>query len=119
MTYFRNHRRGLEKDRRCPALRPPELGENRRGAVRRASPFSAAYPLRGGYFPGGHGLGQPGAGVRCAGRIGCGQPGLLGELQQRADTASGSPQSSGLRIRRISQGPGAILVGAVALRRGR
>ena len=72
MTYFRNHRRGLEKDRRCPALRPPELGENRRGAVRGASPFSAAYPLRGGYFPGGHGLGQPGAGVRCAGRIGPG-----------------------------------------------
>ena len=59
MTYFRNHRRGLEKDRRCPALRPPELGENRRGAVRGASPFSAAYPLRGGYFPGGHGLDSP------------------------------------------------------------
>ena len=43
-----------------------------------------------------------------------GQPGLLGELQQRADTAPGSPQSSWLWIRRISQGPGAILVGAVA-----
>ena len=72
--------------------------------------FSAAYPLRGGHLPGGLRLGQPGIGVRCAGGLGRGQPELPGELQQPAHPAANRVERGGLRIRGISQSPGAILV---------
>ena len=84
-----------EKDRRSPPHRPAQLGEDRCGAVRGASPFSAAYPLRGGYFPADMDWDSPELVSAVLEELDVGSLGLLGELQQRADTAPGGPQEAG------------------------